>query len=53
MKNIHPLAGAPGGFAFTAAVPSTRPASDYTARIIPRHDGAANPLEAPRILWHH
>jgi starch phosphorylase len=53
MKNNHPLAGAPGGFAFTAAAPSTRPASDYTARIIPRHDNVAIPLEDARILWHH
>ncbi len=36
---------------FSAQVPSTRQATDYTARIIPLHDGDAIPLEAARILW--
>jgi len=36
---------------FQATVPATRPASDYTARIVPQHFGVAVPLEADRILW--
>jgi starch phosphorylase len=36
---------------YSAQVPSTRPAGDYTARVIPRQDGVAVPLEAARILW--
>ncbi len=47
------LIGAPGGYAYTAQVPANRPAADYTARIIPHHDGAAIPLEAEQILWQH
>ena len=36
---------------YSAQVPSTRPAGDYTARVIPRHDGVAVPLEIAQILW--
>ncbi len=47
------LADTPGsGFTYTAVVPSTRPAADYTPRIVPQHAGASVPLEAPFILWH-
>jgi starch phosphorylase len=51
MKNLHPLAGAGGGYLYGAAVSSARAPSDYTARVIPRCDGVAVPLEASRILW--
>jgi starch phosphorylase len=34
-------------------VPAARPATDYTARVIPQHDGVAIPLEDARILWQH
>jgi glycogen phosphorylase len=36
---------------YQATVPATRPASDYTARVIPQRAGVAVPLECPRILW--
>jgi starch phosphorylase len=36
---------------YSAQVPATRPATDYTARVIPQHDGVAIPLEAALILW--
>jgi glycogen phosphorylase len=51
MKNIRPLAGASGGYLYNASVSATRPAGDYTARIIPRFDGVAVPYEASQILW--
>jgi len=51
MKRLRSLVGSVGGHAYGAPVSATRPASDYTARLIPRHDGAAVPLEAPHILW--
>jgi starch phosphorylase len=51
MKLIHPLLGAIGGYAFNATVPATRPASEYTVRVIPCHDGVAVPLEVGKILW--
>ncbi|HEY9074612.1 MAG TPA: hypothetical protein VIN67_10815, partial [Desulfobaccales bacterium] len=42
-----------GGYLFTAQVPATRPASDFTPRLIPHFPGIAVPLEIPLILWHH
>jgi starch phosphorylase len=39
------------GTIYRAQVPTTRPATDYTARIIAQHDGVAVPLEAAQILW--
>jgi starch phosphorylase len=51
MKNLHPLAGASGGYLYSATVSAARPSADYTARIIPRFDGVAVPHEASQILW--
>ena len=51
MTCLHPLADESGGYAFSATVPATRPPTDYTARMMPRYDGVAIPLEDPRILW--
>ena len=42
-----------GGCLFTAQVPATRPASDFTPRLIPYFPGCAVPLELPLILWQH
>jgi len=33
------------------AAEATRPASDYSPRLIPHHPGAATLLEANLILW--
>jgi len=46
----QPLADA-NGCIYSAQLPATRSAADYTARFIPQHDGVAIPLEASRILW--
>jgi starch phosphorylase len=51
MERVRQLAGAGRGFAYRARVSTTRPATDYTARVIPRHSGVVVPLEASRILW--
>jgi starch phosphorylase len=51
MTCLHPLADESGGYAYSATVPATRPPTDYTARVMPRCDGVAIPLEDPRILW--
>jgi starch phosphorylase len=51
MKRVRELAGAAGGYVYSAVVSAARPASDYTARVIPRHPGVAVPLESARILW--
>ena len=42
-----------GAYVFTAQAPATRPASDFTPRLIPYFSGVAVPLEIPLILWHH
>ena len=36
---------------YTADVSASRPASDYTPRIVPSHTGARIPLEDSHILW--
>jgi starch phosphorylase len=51
MKCVGRPEGASGGYAYRATVPATRPVLDYTARMIPYHEGAATPLEAREILW--
>ena len=51
MKRVRQLAGASGGYVYSAAVSAARPAADYTARVIPHCDGVAIPLEDARILW--
>jgi starch phosphorylase len=42
-----------GGYLFTAQVPATRPAGDFTPRLVPYFPGVAVPLEIPLILWQH
>ena len=51
MQRVRQLVGATNGYAYRAEVPATRPASDYTARVIPHRDGVAVPLEEGHILW--
>ena len=51
MQDVRPLAGASGGHGYRAAVSAARPPADYTARMIPHHNGVMVPLEAARILW--
>jgi len=46
------LAGAANAYVYHGTVPDTRPAADYTARIVPAHAGAIVPHEAGFILWH-
>ncbi len=40
------------GSNYSIAIAATRPATDYTARVIPYYENAAVPLEAAHILWH-
>jgi starch phosphorylase len=51
MKRVCQLANTLGGYVFRKAVSADRPASDYTARVIPHCDSVAVPLEASQILW--
>jgi starch phosphorylase len=51
MKQGAQPAGAQNGYIYSADVPADRPANDYTARVIPRHDGVSIPLENSGIIW--
>jgi starch phosphorylase len=51
MKRVRQLAGASGGYVYSAAVSAARLSADYTARVIPHCDGIAIPLEDARIVW--
>jgi starch phosphorylase len=50
MKGIGQLADT-NGTIYSTQVPATRPATDYTVRVIPYRNDVAIPLENPRILW--
>ncbi len=51
MTRARRVAGEPGRYIYGAAVCALRPAADYTARVIPRCDGVAVPLEVDSIRW--
>jgi starch phosphorylase len=51
MQRVRQLTDGKNGYAYRAAVPAARPATDYTARLVPHHNRAAVPLEAAHILW--
>ena len=51
MTTVGKPADSSGNVTYTAQVAATRPASDYTARIIPNHPAIAVPLEANQIHW--
>ncbi len=53
MDPISALTGAVNGFLYQCMLPLGRPASDYTARLIPYHPDVSVPLEAQQILWQH
>jgi starch phosphorylase len=51
MERVRQLAGTSNVYTYRARVIAARPASDYTARAIPRFTGVAVPLEADGIVW--
>jgi starch phosphorylase len=51
MQRVRQLVGALNGYAYHAEVPAARPATDYTARLLPQHDAVSVPLEEAHILW--
>jgi starch phosphorylase len=51
MTCLHPLSDESGSYVYSATVAAARPPADYTARVMPRCDGVAIPLEDARILW--
>ncbi|MGZ5059764.1 MAG: alpha-glucan family phosphorylase [Methylobacter sp.] len=51
MTLLRQLVGSSGGYVYCIAVPSARPATDYTVRLIPHCENMTIPLEDARILW--
>ena len=51
MTACKTCADSSGAQIFSAQVSATRPAGDYTPRIIGYHANASVPLEAEQILW--
>jgi glycogen phosphorylase len=51
MELVPASANAHGVRTYKATTSSSRPAGCYTARLLPRFDGVAFPLEDARILW--
>ncbi len=45
--------GTVNGYHYSASVNLSRPAADYTPRVIPHLSGLSVPLETALILWHH
>ena len=50
---LHAMGHAEGWMKYSATVPDSRPAGDYTPRIVPKNADLAVPLEYRRILWQH
>jgi starch phosphorylase len=54
VEPLIPVGKAPdssGTVTYSAQVAATRPASDYTPRVVPHNPAVAVPLEANQILW--
>jgi starch phosphorylase len=51
MNRLAPISGTVNGYVYGLDLDQTRPASDYTARVVPRHDEVSVPQELPLILW--
>jgi starch phosphorylase len=51
MQSAGPVPGAINGVLFRARVVTRRPASDFSARLVPHHPGARVPLESNSIHW--
>jgi starch phosphorylase len=51
LQPLRALVGTENAWAYGAHISAARPASDYTARIVPKHAGAAVPLEARYVVW--
>jgi len=53
MARQQPRSQSGGVSLYLASAPASRPASDFTPRIVPFHSLARVPLEASHILWQH
>jgi len=53
MKRGKKIEGTNNAYDYKGSVEDSRPASDYTARVLPNLSDISVPLEISRILWHH
>jgi glycogen phosphorylase len=51
MSRSNQMPGSVKGYIYDGEVAASRPASDYTPRVIPWHPAARIPLEDAHILW--
>jgi starch phosphorylase len=51
MARVRPMAGSSGGSVYGGSAPAARSPASYTARLMPRREGVAVPLEVHSILW--
>ncbi|HVZ72872.1 MAG TPA: alpha-glucan family phosphorylase [Polyangia bacterium] len=51
MEAVRSLPGTANGHLFAATVATSRPASDYTPRVVPASPSAILPLELPLVAW--
>ena len=51
MVNLEKAGESSGYRTYVASVPNTRPAHDYTIRVLPDYGGISVPLEDKHILW--
>jgi starch phosphorylase len=45
------IPGATHGYVYSCPVVTTRPAADFTPRVVACHAEACTPMEAPFLLW--
>jgi starch phosphorylase len=51
MERGDTIPGAINGYVYNARIPTSRPAEDFTPRVVPSHPEARVPTEAPLICW--
>lgn len=51
MIRIEAISGSGDGYIYSAEVSASRPAKDYTPRVVPNHPEALVPMEEFHILW--
>jgi starch phosphorylase len=51
LKRLRHLGGLVNGYVYSGSVPATRPAADYTPRVMPHSPHLGVPLEVSQILW--
>jgi starch phosphorylase len=51
MQQGEPIAGSVNGYSYRTIIKTSRPAEDFTPRVVPYHPQAQVPTELPLIHW--